>query len=66
MKIMIIDTTSGRVEVAVEENKVVALAGILEVSGTVNTFYIDGLNVAKQQNLYGCGGYTKWISPIQQ
>ena len=63
---MIIDTTSGRVEVAVEENKVVALAGILEVSGTVNTFYIDGLNVAKQQNLYGCGGYTKWISPIQQ
>ena len=48
-----------------EENKVVALAGILEVSGTVNTFYVDGLNVVKQQSLYGCGGYTKWISPIQ-
>lgn len=66
MKILIINTTSGRVEVAVEENKVVPLAGILEASNMVNTFYVDGLNVAKQQNLYGCGGYTKWISPIQQ
>ena len=64
MKIMVIDTSTGRLEVAVEENKVPALANVLETCATVNSFYIEGLNVKSQQSAYGCGGFTKWVNVV--
>ena len=66
MKIMVIDTSTGRLEVAVDNNKVPALANVLEASATVNSFYVEGLNAKSQQNAYGCGGFTKWINPLHR
>lgn len=64
MKIFIIDEECGRIEAAVEDNKVLRFASLLENSKQVKSFYIDGLNVNNQQKIYGCDGYTKWISIV--
>ena len=65
MKIFIIDDKDGgRVEAAVDDNKVLKFAVLLENSEHVKSFYIDGLNVSNQQKLFGCGGYNKWISVV--
>lgn len=64
MKIFVIDTVNGRVEVAVADKDVLFMANVLELSKTVNTYYVDGMNVKNQQTVFGAGGYEKWISPI--
>ena len=64
MKIMVLNTNTGRLEVAVEDNKIPALANVLETCATVNSFYIEGLNVRSQQDCYGCGGFTKWVNVV--
>lgn len=65
MKIFNIDDDEGvRIQAAVDDNKVLKFATLLENSKHVKSFYIDGLNVPNQQKLYGCDGYVKWISVV--
>jgi hypothetical protein len=66
MKVIIIDTTVGRLEIAVASSDVVKTANVLEVSNTVTSFYVDGLNVTNQQSSYGVAEYRKWKSPVSQ
>ena len=63
MKIFIIDDKDGgRVEAAIDDSKVLKFAVLLENSGHVKSFYIDGLNVTNHQKLFDCKGYNKWIN----
>ena len=41
------------------------MANVLESAKSVNTFYVDGMNVKNQQQTFCANGFTKWISPIQ-
>lgn len=66
MRIIRIETVNGQYEIAVEENQIIFIANILETSKAVASFFVEGLNVPKQQWHYGTAGYSKWISPIQQ
>ena len=65
MRIIVLNTHSGRIEIAVEDHKVVDMANVLESAKSVDTFYVDGLNCSDQQKVYGAGDFIKWISPIQ-
>ena len=65
MRIIVLNAHSGRIEIAVEDHKVVNMANVLENAKSVDTFYIEGMNCKDQQKAFGVGGFTKWISPIQ-
>ena len=65
MRIIVLNAHSGRIEIAVEDHKVVNMANVLENAKSVDTFYVDGLNCSDQQKVYGAGDFIKWISPIQ-
>jgi len=66
MKTFQIETIDGSSQCVVEDSQVVSMANVLEASATVSSFYIQGLNVACQQNTYGISGHRKWINLIQQ
>lgn len=64
MKIMVIDTNNGRIEIAVQDRDVIPVADLLESVKQVVNFYVDGINTQNQQKIYGVGGFDKWKSLV--
>jgi hypothetical protein len=65
MRVLVVDSLSGRTTIAVDNKDVVDVANILESSTSVKSFYVDGLYCKDQQMAFGAGDFRKWKSPIQ-